>query len=61
MSKPVFKIRAVVEFTLHSDFEDGTEGTVVDGIIDSLQDERIGVAEYKSIVVESINIEPVES
>ena len=60
MSKPVFRIVATVEFILHSDYEDETESAVVEAIVDSLQDERIGAAEYGSVGVTSINIEPVE-
>jgi len=61
MSKPVFRVKAVVEFILHSDYGDETEGAVVEAIVDSLQDEHIGVAEYASAGVTSIVIEPVES
>ena len=61
MSKPVFRIKAVVEFILHSDYENETENVVVNAIIDSLQDELNGVAEYASAGVTSIIIEPVEN
>lgn len=63
------QITATIVFTLHGDIVDQLqdanpkfhEKLILDSIVDCLEDERIGVAQYKSSKVSVTNILEVEA
>jgi len=59
MAKTV-RVTVTMEFDLHEELvdQDPTETDVAEFIVDSMEDERVGCADYKSVKITYLNIKP---
>ena len=51
------QITATITFILHEDLDDGEKASVLIGLIDCLEHERVGVAQYNTVKVHALTAE----
>ncbi len=54
------QVTATITFILHEDLDDGSEASVRGGLVDCLEAEHVGVAQYKSVKVYALTVEEAE-
>lgn len=54
------QVTATITFILHEDLDDGVEADIPDYLIDCLENERVGAAQYKSVKIDALTVVKVE-
>lgn len=54
------QVTATITFILHEDLDDGVEADIQDALVDCLEAEHVGVAQYKSVKIDALTVEEAE-
>ena len=54
------QVTATITFILHEDLEDGVEADIQDALVDCLEHEHVGVAQYKTVNFDALTVVKVE-